>query len=289
MKDITAKDLLSKRLFGYLRWRLHRGAEHESSVLSALQADLAQTRPDQIVVTGDLTHLSLSVEFKKASRWLRSLGPPSKVTVVPGNHDAYVKTDWRQTMALWTDYMRSDPVREGDRRADRLDRLFPSFRLRDPVAIIGVCTARPTAAHLAVGSIGTPQLQNLKNMLCSSIRQQFFRVLLIHHPPISDAVSRRKRLTDAAALQSLIARCGAELILHGHAHRVHQGYLKTSGGRVPVMGVPSISALGRTFERRARYYIYRITPGFDRWTVRLEVRIYSSSQNQFITEREQQL
>src|SRR5210317_263877 len=114
MNAITARDLVGKRLFGYLSWKLHRGARHGDSVLSALHADLAKTKPDHIAVTGDLTHLSLSAEFKKARQWLQSIGSPSKVTVIPGNHDAYVHTDWHKTMAHWTEYMLSDAPRAGD-------------------------------------------------------------------------------------------------------------------------------------------------------------------------------
>lgn len=289
MKNITARDLVSKRLFGYLRWQLHRNAEHGSSVLSALQTDLAQTKPDHIAVTGDLTHLGLSAEFKKARQWLQSLGPPSRVTVIPGNHDAYVKTIWRQTMAHWTEYMLSDSPREDDQNAKNTDNLFPSLRTRGCIAIIGVCTARPSAPHLAVGSIGARQLQQLETILAQTARKQLYRVVLIHHPPAPGTVSWRKRLTDAAVLRSLLEQYGAELILHGHAHRTLHSYLQTPTGNIPVMGVPSISALGRTPERRARYYTYRITPGGDGWDVRLEVRIYSPEENCFIRESEQQL
>ncbi len=76
MSDITVRDLLSKRLFGYLRWKLHRGAKHGDSVLSALQADLGKTKPDHIAVTGDLTHLSLSAEFKKDQAMAAVVGFP---------------------------------------------------------------------------------------------------------------------------------------------------------------------------------------------------------------------
>ena len=289
MNAITARDLLGKRLFGYLRWKLHRGAKHGDSVLSALQADLAKTKPDHIAVTGDLTHLSLSAEFKKARQWLQSLGSPSQVTVIPGNHDTYVHTDWYKTMAYWTEYMLSDTPRDDDHNLKNMDRIFPCLRIRGRVAIIGVCTAQPSAPHLAVGSIGTLQLHRLEKLLSQTARQKYFRVVLIHHPPVSGTVSWRKRLTDAPAFQSLLARFGAELILHGHAHRAHQGYLKTPSGSVPVMGVPSITALGRRPELRARYYLYHISPGDDDWNVRLQVRIYSPDEKCFIREREQRL
>ena len=287
MNDITGRDLAGKRLLGYLRWKLQRSTEHGDHVLAALQTDLARTDPDHIAVTGDLTHLSLPAEFEKTRQWLQSLGPPSKVTVIPGNHDTYVKTDWPQTMAYWTDYMLSDNPRKDDKEAENTTTLFPCLRTRGCVAIIGVCTARPSAPHLAVGSIGTRQLQKLATLLSQTARKRFYRVVLIHHPPVSGSVSWRKRLTDAAALQSLLARYGAELILHGHAHRTLRRNLQTQGGNLPIVGVPSISALSRIPERRARYYIYRITPVDTGWDVRLEVRLYSPDDNHFIRESEQ--
>ena len=289
MNTVRVQDLFSKRIFGYSRWKLHRSAEHGTGVLAALQEDLAQTKPDHIAVTGDLTHLSLPAEFIKARQWLQSLGPSDRVTVIPGNHDAYVKNGWRQGWGGWIGYMLGDESGDVEYAARRPESIFPSLRVRGPMALIGVCTARPSALHLAVGTVGPGQLQKLETVLAQASKAQLYRVLLIHHPPAPGTVSWRKRLTDADALQSLIARRGAELILHGHAHRVLHNYLKTPGDRAPVMGAPSVSAIGRTPERRARYYIYRITPGTKGWDVELTVRIYSMNRNCFITESEQRI
>ena len=286
MKEITGRDLAGKRLLGYLRWKLHRGAEHGDHVLAALKTDLARTDPDHIAVTGDLTHLSLPAEFIKARQWLQSLGPPTKITVIPGNHDTYVKTDWHQTMAHWTDYMLSENLQKDDHSLEGTNAIFPSLRTRGCVAIIGVCTARPSAPHLAVGSVGISQLQKLATILSQTARKRFYRVVLIHHPPVPGSVSWRKRLTDATALQALLARYGAELILHGHAHEALRHNLQTQSGNLPVVGIPSVSALSRTPERRARYDIYRITHVDTGWIVRREIRIYSPSDKRFIRESE---
>jgi 3',5'-cyclic AMP phosphodiesterase CpdA len=289
ISDVRVRDLINKRLYGYLKWKLHRGAEHLDAILLALQDDLKQTHPGHIAVTGDLTHLSLPTEFRKARQWLQSLGPPTRVTVIPGNHDAYVKTDWNQTFAHWTDYMISDDSRVADVIPSNVDSIFPSLRVRGRIALIGVCTAQPTAPYLAVGSVGAIQMQKLKTILVRTGEQRLFRVLLIHHSPAPGTVSWRKRLKDAAALRSLLARYGADLILHGHAHHTAQSYLKSLDGKVPVVGAPSASALGRTLQRRARYYIYRISPTTSGWDVRLEVRMYSPDKNRFIPEHEQQM
>ena len=129
----------------------------------------------------------------------------------------------------------------------------------------------------------------LATILSQTARKRLYRVVLIHHPPVAGSISWRKRLTDAAALQSLLARYGAELILHGHAHQTLRRNLQTPAGNLPVIGVPAITALSRKPERRARYHIYRIRPVSNGWDTRLEVRLYSPDDDRFIREREQQL
>jgi len=283
---IRPGELLSKRLFGYLKWRLHRGAEHHSGILKALQHDLAEIRPDHVAVTGDLTHLSLPSEFRETHRWLESLGGPDRVTVIPGNHDTYVKTDWQQTLAQWTAYMLPDGAENSEPPAAGIENIFPSLRLRGRIALIGICTALPTAPHLATGTIGERQLQKLETLLAETAGRGLFRVWLIHHPPAPGTVSWRKRLTDAPALRSLLARYGAELVLHGHAHTCDLNKLRTPNGHAAVIGIPSASALGRTPQRRARYIIYHITPHASGWHLRLEVRLYSPDKKRFVREPE---
>ena len=41
-------------------------------------------------MTGDLVNLALDGEIEMARLWLETLGAPQDVSVVPGNHDAYV-------------------------------------------------------------------------------------------------------------------------------------------------------------------------------------------------------
>ena len=287
MKHIRIRDLLCKRMYGYLRWKLHRGTEHHGTVLSALLDDLQHHQPHHVAVTGDITHLSLPAEFQNTGKWLQSVGSPHQVTVIPGNHDAYVRTEWIQTLAHWTDYMLSDNAPAPSGPSPGIYSIFPSWRVRGPVALIGVCTALPSAPYLAVGSIGWDQLQKLEKIMDQATRQKLFRVILIHHPPAAGTVSWRKRLTDAAEFRALVKQYGADLILHGHAHRAARSRLPTPCGNVQVMGAPSASAIGRNHQRMARYYIYRIAPGSNGWRVGLSVRIYAPDQKLFITESEE--
>lgn len=286
---VRLRELLNKRVYAYLSWHLHRHAEHREEVLAALLKDMQSTKPDHIVLTGDLTHLSLPSEFRQARELLQALGPPSKVMVIPGNHDAYVATAWERTFRLWSDYMASDAdqVSPGAGRDHRI--VFPTLRVRGAMALIGVSTAYPTPPFLATGSIGKVQLKKLENILEETRRRHLVRVVLIHHPPVPGAVSWRKRLTDQAAFQALLARHGAELILHGHTHRTYLGHLETPWGRVFSIGVPSASSLGRTAHRRARYHIFRLMRSAGGLEMLLAVRVYSPTERRFVDEGEQRV
>lgn len=289
LHSISLRDLLNKRILGYLSWRVRRRAEHSATILDALHRDLGDTRPAHIVVTGDLTHVGLPSEFREAREWLRHLGSPSEVTLVPGNHDAYVATAWDETFSLWAPYMASDDARDGGARPGASHDLFPSLRVRDGVALIGLCTARPSAPFLAVGTIGPDQMASLDRILEETGRRNLFRVVLMHHPPSPDTVGWRKRLTDAAALRSVLARRGAELLLHGHTHRSSRAAIRTSGSSIPVLGIPSASAHGRKPGRRARYHVYRVTRAGDHWKILVSARGYSPERDRFTAEGETDL
>jgi 3',5'-cyclic AMP phosphodiesterase CpdA len=280
LEGIRFRDLLNKRLLGYLSWRSHRREEHRTEVLAALLRDLATTSSKHTVITGDLTHLGLPAEFREVARWLPDLGTPQQVTVIPGNHETYVEAPWKETFEHWLPYLSSDAGVFAERPRDVV---FPSLRVRDQVAFIGLSSARPSAPFLAVGSLGMNQLQALDRMLAEARERQLFRVLLIHHPPLTGTMGWRKRLTDSSALQKTLERQGVELVLHGHAHRATLGWLETSAGRAPVIGVPSASAIGHKPGRCARYNICRVWHTATGWNLEVSARAYSPELDRFVS------
>ena len=288
-QDIRFGDLLNKRFFGYMKWRLKRSSEHHENVFRYLIDDIKANRPDHIAVTGDLTHLGLEAEVVKAKGLLSALGAPSQITVIPGNHDAYVAGALNRCLTHWFDYIVSDQTESISSGSVETDALFPSLRVRGPLALIGVCTARPCSMLLAVGSVGADQLQRLRKILIETGQKGLFRVVLIHHPPVSGIVNWRKRLTDAKAFCTTVRQCGAELILHGHAHRRSNEQVKTHDGHVPVIGISSASAAAGDSKRRARYHLYRFSRVADRIEVRVSVRSYINQEGRFITEEEYRL
>lgn len=268
----------SKRLFGYLSYRLKRKKVHEEAVLGALASDLRQSAPDHIAITGDLTTIALPEEFERVRRWLHALGPADAISVVPGNHDAYVAVPWRDSLARWAEFM-ADPAAAMASRAD-----FPFVRVRGPIAIIGVSSACPSPLFQATGRIGDAQLAGLAQRLEQLGRQSLLRVVLVHHPPTAGAVAHRKRLIDQQAFREVIRESGAELILHGHHHRFSIAELATPAGSAPVVGVPSASACRRVGHEHASYHLYRLSPSGDGWRAAVEVRGLTESGDRFVTE-----
>ncbi|HEV3396462.1 MAG TPA: metallophosphoesterase [Xanthobacteraceae bacterium] len=257
------RELASKRGLGFINWYRGRHAIHRPEVLALVERDLAARTVDHIAVTGDLVNLALAAEFAAAHQWLARLGPPERVTVVPGNHDAYVRAAAAHPLRYWGDYMRGDAA--GPITAPGAPAHFPFVRRRGPAALVGLSTAVPTGPLMATGRLGADQLMRLDDALDALGREGLFRIVLIHHPPVSRLAQHFKRLVDAAPLRRVIARHGAELVLHGHAHVHLLTWLDGPRGRVPAVGVPSASAAADPHGDAAAYNLYAIERDADGW------------------------
>jgi 3',5'-cyclic AMP phosphodiesterase CpdA len=249
-------ELLGKRATGYLHWRRTRHLIHRSDVLARIVADLKAQSPDHIAVTGDLVNIALAAEYPPARAFLASLGSPHDVTLVPGNHDAYVRGAERDRERQWGDHMRGDGA-----SADEIT--FPFVRLRGPLALIGLSSAVPTAPFMATGRLGAAQIARLGAALERC--KESFRVVLIHHPPISKPSRRFKRLVDGTELRMALARHGAELVIHGHDHERSRIELEGPAGSIPVIGVPSASEAPPGKHDPAGYNLYWIEGARGAW------------------------
>jgi 3',5'-cyclic AMP phosphodiesterase CpdA len=245
-------DLMGKRIGGFVNWQRNRRYRHLASVLDLIVADLKAQKVDHIAVTGDLVNLSLEAEFGRARAWLERLGSPQDVTVVPGNHDTYVRATARHPQLHWADYMRGDDPLPAEEPA------FPFLRRRGPLALIGLSTAVPAPLFRATGWLGGEQLARLAALAERLRREQALRVVLIHHPPLPRPGRHHERLLDGAAFLAGLKAHGAELVLHGHEHMHSLQWFDGPQRRVPVIGVPSASAtLGARYDAAA-YNLYAI-------------------------------
>lgn len=259
------RELLSKRALGWTNWRRSRQRIHRREVLDALTGDMARHDPDHIAVTGDLAIVSTPSEWQACRQWLQSIGRPDYVSLVPGNHDAYTRRAIPGVSAAWREYMAGDPhttAHDG----------FPYLRRRGPLAIVGCSSAVVSAPFLATGRVGREQFSRLRPLLRQLAEEGLFRVVLIHHPPLRMPGDRYRRLTDAGTFLEMLAETGAELVLHGHEHTATLRWTPGPDQRVPIIGVPSASAIAHGGRPAAEYNLYEIDGGPGSWNCLMRTR-----------------
>jgi 3',5'-cyclic AMP phosphodiesterase CpdA len=271
LTGVRLRHFFNKRIAGYANLAWRRRQKHPVRLFEAMVEDINRCAPDHVVVSGDLTNLSLEAEFALARRLLDrlSLGPKN-VTLVPGNHDVYTFGALRERLfeKVLEPYAASDA---------RTAVEFPLVRVRGEVAFVGVSTALPSPPPLADGWVGRAQLAVLTTRLQEL--EGKFRVLVLHHPPYTNRHSLLRGLRDRGRLQEILSKVGCELILHGHEHRDLRAEVKGPRGPIPVVGVGSATYDDPRADRRARYNVYRIE---GRRLISVETRVHDRNTDAFV-------
>jgi 3',5'-cyclic AMP phosphodiesterase CpdA len=252
-RNVKLRDLLGKRALGGLNLLLMRRRKHNMALLQAMALDLPSRGVDHLALTGDMCNIALESEWAAALHWIEATQfPADRVTVIPGNHDAYVA----KVVKGGVFERMFAPYQTAELRADKA--VYPFVRLRGDVALICTSTGVPTGDTGAWGRVGESQLARLESLLTAPEVKSRRRVVLIHHPPLVNRAGEERNLRDRAAVQALLTRTGADLVLHGHDHRDYFNELPgPDGARIPVVGVGSASYDGPS-DRRARYHIFEI-------------------------------
>lgn len=272
--------LLNKRALGYQSWLRKRHKRHQQWTLDRLMDDSKTQDIDSFLITGDITNIALPAEFHDAAAWMDMHLATVPATMVPGNHDSYVRLPWQNGLGQLSHYMVGWPnfsaatSQPAQPRRDASD--FPFIAqtgFADKICVICVNSCPPTAPGMASGLVGERQLKALTAILDDAASAGYYRLILIHHPVTDGVVSWRKALHDAAAFQNVIAVHGADLILHGHTHFPVHDTLAGPNGLVPVVGGGSAShTAGHGKYTPARYGILDITNAAEGWHTDIAIR-----------------
>ena len=244
------RELVGKRLTGYINWQRGRSLTHDMPILARIVADIRAQAPDHVAMTGDILNIGLPAEFPFARAWLETLGAARDVSFVPGNHDAYVRgvlPDLARTFVPWT-------------TGDAGETTYPYMRVRGGVALIGLSSGVPTPPFIASGRLGRRQRRAAEALLAAAAERGLIRVVMLHHPLSDGGPGLARSLNDTPAFERMIARVGAELVIHGHNHRLSVRYIEgPRGRRLPVVGVVSASAIKRLSNPGAGYNLFEIS------------------------------
>lgn len=264
---LTLLELASKRITGFVNWHRNRRRHLFANTLEILMEDIERRDPDHLAITGDLVNLASSLEIGTIAKWLEDAGKPENISIVPGNHDAYVRGAYDKATKAWYPYMRGD---QGPDEWDEDDHVFPYLRVRGKVAMIGCSTAVATPPFAASGYFGHRQARETVNMLRAAGEAGLFRVVMIHHPPIRGATSMHKRMIGIRRFGATISSGGAELVLHGHTHLNTVHWLRGQTKQVPVVGIASASQGPGGHKPPAAYNMFSISGGPGQWNLMRE-------------------
>jgi 3',5'-cyclic AMP phosphodiesterase CpdA len=274
-------DFANKRWIGGLNLLVSRGRHHQPGIFAAMVRDINAERVDHVICTGDVTNLGLAQEFRFARSFFDQFAiGPEQVTVIPGNHDAYVADGAGHFSEHFAPHFASDAGWEWDDGDP-----WPVVRIRGQTAIVGLSTSHETPWFTCFGVLGHKQLERLGQVLGDPRLAGRFRIVAIHHPPAgSRSESPVRGLRDRKLFAEVLARHGAELVLHGHEHRDLYAELAGAGGvQVPVRGIQSGTYHATRPELLARYRIYELTP---EGVLSGEIlRVWSPEQGSFAVER----
>ena len=229
--------LFNKRVTGYANLVRQRGRVYRREYLAAVLS-AAAAQADHLVVTGDITNLSLEKEFDEARALLDGAARTIEVTVVPGNHDVYLPHihDERRFPRHFGHFLRSDlPSLARDLPAGP----FPCVKLRGPAAIVALSSAVPRPPFVASGRVGPAQLEALEEVLAHPEVARRTAVVLIHHPPVDRRIrlaQLRDGLVDAEEVRRVLSRLARGLVLYGHFHVRARHRLPTAAGVLDVIG-----------------------------------------------------
>jgi 3',5'-cyclic AMP phosphodiesterase CpdA len=214
---------------------LHFGRE-DRLLVEALLADLDETRPDLVVISGDLTQRARRAQFAAARAFLARV--PAPMLILPGNHDIPLYDVLRRAVSPLSRY-----------RSYITDDLAPLWA-DDELAVLGVNTARPQVWK--EGRISREQLAAIVDRL-AELPANLFRVMVTHHPfvPPPQFPSLHTVTRGLEALQAAEA-AGIELVLAGH---LHLGYQADARAQYPALDRSIlVFQAGTAISNRTRYH-----------------------------------
>ena len=280
------KNFAFKRVLGGFSWRFNRQQIHDPTVARAIVDDIKAAAPDHVALTGDLVNVSALAEFERGGKWLNDFGRPDWISFVPGNHDAYVRVRWEPGLRYFAEFMEGDMTISAAQTSRHLAATFPYVRLRRNLALIGLSSAQPQSLLKAGGTLGTKQLQALSKILRQLKAKGYYRTIMIHHPPLMGLSPPRKALTDTEALQDVLSKEGAELVLHGHNHTEMLNVFQGVSGKVPVIGVPSASSNGFALHEPAAWNLYEISRNKGVWQTDVTIKCWNPDTKAVVIKRQ---
>lgn len=166
---------------------------------------------DHVLLTGDLTEDGHDAQFEYLAEVLdESPFHPEEVTLVPGNHDGYLRLE------------AFDDALKGPLRKYRKTSLPGAVTVLDDVAIVAVPTVKRQRMARSAGEVSAEHVAHVKKVADSAAAAGIAAVVAMHHPPAGHSFAPLNWLdgmNDRRALPTLLQEHSHLHVLHGHLHR----------------------------------------------------------------------
>jgi len=225
---------------------------HAKRNVSRLVEEALRLQVEHVVVSGDLTGYAMEDEFSEVARLLEGLLSPSRLTVVPGNHDCYA----RDSYALFTKYFGS--LLHSDMPEYSREGPFPLVRLLgEEAAIVALKSARlPFFPGASFGYLGKAQGEGLEAALEDKRLMGRWVGVLMHHAPLNSKGGFDKPHHAFYGARPLLRRLAAPqyALLHGH---IHHRYTHAATAHRPAI----FCAGSSTWHGREGYWLLEVKGG----------------------------
>ncbi len=259
--------LVGKRSVGALNYyvggRRRHFARVEHRILRLLE-DVDAQAVDHAICTGDVTQMSRPEEFERCAQIFGTrLHDPSRLTVLPGNHDRYTPT---------AQHERRFERHFGDVAPDA----YPFAKRVGDVVIVALDVARAAGLLDSSGYAGPEQLERLRALLTAQSPDTFV-ILAMHYGLFrkhGEPDRKRHGIRDYEAIVDVIAdpKTHVHAIIHGH---MHDDY------RIDVHGVPEICSGSATdVFRPCGYNVYTVDPATK--SIDVDRRVWDAEQDRYV-------
>jgi 3',5'-cyclic AMP phosphodiesterase CpdA len=214
---------------------LHFGTREEPEIEDDVRTLVAETGPELVIASGDLTHRNTPEQHERAARFLRSLAAP--LLVIPGNHD----------IPRWPPFRFTRTFDEFVRVWRETEPVYRSERL----VVCGLNSVRPWKQQ--GGALRREQIQHAAEIFRQA-PDGALRVVAVHHHLLGAPWRSKKRtIANRSTVLGGLVDAGAELVVSGHVHQSSIGErreFEVVGGRVHATTVVIAPGLGQPRPKR---------------------------------------
>ncbi len=207
--------IFTKRHLGWLNYSLRRRRHFDPTLKTRLFDRLHEINWDYLVISGDLTTLSLNREFNKARKAITPLMQRGNVLLTAGNHDRYTKENATNDTirSIFNDCW---PYNQESKRDDQVN----IYELGDNAVLLELDMATPRIFYSSRGKIPC-NLKSIKNILKKNYKNKI-KIIIGHYPaflPPNEHEGYLHEISKKKEFQQFLLTCEIDFYLHGHIHK----------------------------------------------------------------------